>query len=178
METQATGAVQEIQPRDETRDLSTLGRIDYEDCFLVRTDSALADRTAEEWARAMVEGASKSMRDSLVRGWRMLGLRNGSTDDPDRVLGWEIRRNEPDVVLLGADSWIGMPGELLYKREPDGLLFATFIGQSNPAAKLVWAPVGGPHRRIVAELLADAAVRLRRQGCALQSRRGPQSLHS
>lgn len=146
-------------PRPPARDLSTLQRIDYEDCFLV-TGVGRSEHTAEQWARAMIEDAPQATRESLVRGWRLLGLRNGPADAPERVLGWEIRRNDPGVLLLGARSWIGMPAELLFKLEPDGLLFATFVRQANPLAKLVWAPVEGPHRRIVAELLERAALRL------------------
>jgi hypothetical protein len=156
--------VSQIAPRPEAHRLSTLERIDYEDCFLAPVDPS--EHTAEEWARAMIEGTSRAQRESLVRGWKMLGLKHGPADSPDHVLGWPIRRNEPDTLLLGADSRIGMPGELLFKREPDGLLFATFIGWHNPAARLIWAPVGAPHRRIVAELLTRATARLGAQRAA------------
>ena len=43
------------------------------------------------------------------------------------MLGWDVRRSSADVVLLGRDSRIGMPGELLFALRPDGLLFATFV---------------------------------------------------
>ena len=160
MSATTTTSVREIPAPQDARDLSTLSRIDYDDCFLAPVGSAAYENTAEEWARAMIEGAPRTTRESLIRGWRMIGLRNGPADAPDRVLGWEIRRNEPDVVLLGARSWIGMAGELLFKREPEGLLFATFISQGNPAARLMWAPIGPNHRRIVADLLERAAARL------------------
>jgi hypothetical protein len=37
------------------------------------------------------------------------------------VLGWRVRRNEPDFVLLSADSWLGFRGELLFRcqQEPN-----------------------------------------------------------
>ncbi len=160
MSATSTTPAREIPAPQEARDLSTLSRIDYEDCFLVPIGSDVYEHTAEEWAREMIEGAPRATRESLIRGWRMIGLRNGPADAPDRVLGWEIRRDEPDIVLLGARSWIGMSGELLFKREPEGILFATFISQGNPAAKLLWAPIGPNHRRIVSGLLAKAAARL------------------
>lgn len=152
----SSATVTAIDPRPAASDLSLLDHTDYEDCFLVSIET---DRTAEEWARAMIEGAPQALRDRLRRGWMMLGLRHGPAAAPDRVLGWEIRRNVPDVLMLGADSWIGMPGELLFKREPDGLLFATFIQQSNPLAKLVWGRIASEHRRIVSEMLERAASR-------------------
>jgi hypothetical protein len=54
-----------------------------------------------------------------------------------------------------------MPGELLFKRERDGLLFATFVRQQNPVARAVWARIAPRHRRVVRSLLAQAA---RREG--------------
>jgi sirohydrochlorin ferrochelatase len=53
------------------------------------------------------------------------------------VLGWEIRRITPQFVLLGADSRIGMPGELLFKRQRHTMLSATFVQHDNDAARAV-----------------------------------------
>ena len=95
------------------------------------------------------------MRARLLRGWCLLGLRLGSPWSRRRVLGWQIRRSTPDFVLLAAGSRIGMPAELLFKRERDGLLFATFVQQRNPLARTIWAEgrAGAPADRRVA---ADA----------------------
>ena len=49
------------------RALSTLSRIDYEDAFFVRPGPGL-DRTGEQWARAVLEGAPRGMRARLLRG--------------------------------------------------------------------------------------------------------------
>ena len=153
--------VTEIAPSRSARALSLLERIDYADSFLV--PGGAAKGTAEEWARAMIEGAPGSTRQSLVRGWALIGLKHGEADDPDRVLGWEMRRRSEDVVLLGADSRIGMPGELLFQRAGDDLTFATFIRQGNPFAKALWATIAPNHRRIVSTMLAQAASRPRAQ---------------
>jgi hypothetical protein len=53
------------------------------------------------------------------------------------VLGWRVARTEPDWLLLTASSWLGLRGELLFRSEPDGLLFATLIQLTNPAARSV-----------------------------------------
>jgi hypothetical protein len=75
------------------------------------------------------------------------------------VLGWEVRRSTPEFALLGAGSRIGMPAELLFKRQPDTLLFATFVRQETPIARAVWARVEPVHRPIVRRILEQAARR-------------------
>jgi hypothetical protein len=52
-----------------------------------------------------------------------------------------------------------MPGELLFMREPRGLLFATFVQQQNRVARAVWARTVPQHQRVVQSLLAQAARR-------------------
>ena len=138
------------------RALSTLRRIDYQDAFFVRPGPG-PDRTGEQWARAVLEGAPQRMRARLLRGWCLVGLRLGSPWSRRRVLGWQIRRSTPDFVLLAAGSRIGMPAELLFKRERDGLLFATFVQQRGPLARSIWARVVPVHQRTVASLLTRAA---------------------
>jgi len=68
-----------------------------------------------------------------------------------------VRNSSPEFVLLGADSRIGMPGELLFKRGHDALLFATFVQQQNPIARAMWAAVARRHRQVVPYLIERAA---------------------
>jgi len=84
---------------------------------------------------------------------------------------WRIHEGEPgdrqagaDFALLGADSWIGMPAELLFRPGGGTLLFTTFVRQRNPLAKAVWSVVGPPHRRIVPRLLDRAVGRHSEEG--------------
>jgi hypothetical protein len=86
-----------------------------------------------------------------------LGLKNAD-DAHETVLGWEVRRSSADTVLLGRDSRIGMPGELLFALRPEGLLFATFVHHRTLATHAVWAAVERTHVRTVLELLQRAAV--------------------
>ena len=153
----AAGPARQVGLPPAARALSTLPRIDYEDAFFVRSDSGL-DRTSEQWARAVLEGAPQGVRARMLRGWCLLGLRLGSPWSGRRVLGWQIRRGTPDLVLLGAGSRIGMPAELLFQREEgDGLLFATFVQQRNSVARTIWARVVPVHERTVKSLLTHAA---------------------
>jgi hypothetical protein len=135
-----------------TRELATLARIDYEDAFLV--DIGLAqDRTAEQWAREMLEAAPVSTRRALTRGWSGLGLRLGPAQSDQHVLGWEIRHSDPDAVLLGARGRLGLSGELIFQRSPRSLLYATVVQLENRIARGFWAAIESRHRRVVQDLL-------------------------
>lgn len=137
------------------RELSTLARINYEDAYLV--DTALAEgRTAEQWAREILEGAPVSTRHALARGWSGLGLRLGPVHSDRHVLGWEIRHSAPDVVLLGACGRFGLSGELFFQRSPRSLLYATVVQLENPVARGLWAAIASRHRRVVQDLLERA----------------------
>ena len=142
------------------QELCTLPRVDYEDAFLVAISWA-QDRIAEQWARAILEDAPIIVQSALLRGWSALGLKLGSTRSDRFVLGWEVRRSTPDFVLLGAGSRIGMPAQLLLKRQQDALLFATFVQQENSIARAVWAGVELVHRPVVRYVLEQAGRRRR-----------------
>ena len=105
----------------------------------------------------MLDDAPPHVRAQLVSGRTSLGLRVGR--GRSGVLVWTERTNTDDTLLLGAGSWIGMPGELLFKREPLSLLFATFVKHGNPAARAVWQRVERVHvatvRRLLEALLRD-----------------------
>jgi hypothetical protein len=137
---------------------SALTRVDYTDAFRLATERA-GERSAEAWARAMIEEAPPEMRASLRRGWRTLGLRLGRADDPSCVLGWPIRHSGADRAVLGADSTLGMRAELVFERGPGALLFATVLTLRNPLARAVWGRVAPQHQRIVRHLLTQASQR-------------------
>ena len=140
------------------RALSTLSHIDYADAFLVEIRSA-PDRTPEQWARATLEQAPISVRTKLRSGWSAIGLKLDIGGCAQSVLGWQVRRSTPEFVLLGADSRIGMPGELLFQLQQRALLFATIVEQGNPFARAVWAAVEPVHVRVVRQVLEQASIR-------------------
>jgi len=151
--------VRQIAVPAEARELCSLSRIDYQDGFLVEVNSA-HEHTAMEWVRAILEGAPLAVRGKLLLGWSAIGLVPTLSMSGRAVLGWEIRTNTPDYVMLGRTSVIGMPGELLFKREPTGLLFATFVRQDNRIARAIWAATEPQHVPIVRNLLTQAGRRL------------------
>jgi hypothetical protein len=161
---EAPFSVRQVTLPPAARALSTLSHVDYEDAFLVET-GRIQDRTGEQWARAILEGAPMSTRNALSRGWSALGLRLGSTQSCRFVLGWEVRRSAPDVALLGASGRFGLSGELLFERQQHTLLFATFVQLENHIARAVWAGIAPRHRQVVRDLLeqANSSERLPRQ---------------
>ena len=152
---EAPGQVRQAALPAGTRELSTLAHIDYQDAFLAETGLA-RDRTAEQWAREVLEGAPASTRRALSRGWSGLGLRLGPARSDRHVLGWEIRRSDPDVVLLGARGRLGLSGELIFQRSPRALLYATVVQLDNRVARGLWAAIESRHRRVVQGLLERA----------------------
>jgi hypothetical protein len=141
---------------DATRALSRLPRVDYADAFRVSTQQA-TQRTAEGWARAMLEDAPAATRQRLRDGWRALGLRLGAVDDPTRVLGWPVRESAPDHAVLATTSRLGMHAELVFRREPGALHFSTLITLRDLPARLVWAGIARRHRRVVRHLLVQVS---------------------
>ena len=156
----AAARVRQITPVAGARTSSTIGRVDYEDAFVVDVGPPLV-RPAEQWIRLILQGAPVSVRMRLLSVWSAIGLKVGLAGSDASVLGWEIRASEPDFVLLGAESRIGMPGELLLRREEDRLLFATFVRQDNWIARALWAAVEPAHVRTVGSLLEQASRRIR-----------------
>jgi hypothetical protein len=159
----APSTVRQIDVPSTARALCTLSRVDYEDAFLVEI-GPVQDRTAEQWARVVLEDAPAIRRSALLRGWSALGLRLGPTRSDGFVLGWEVRRSTPDFALLGASSRVGLPAQLLFKRHQQRLLFATFVQQDNRITRAMWAGVEHVHRPIVRDILEQASCRERRQG--------------
>jgi hypothetical protein len=150
-------AVSQITPPPQARALSALTRIDYADAFL--SEIALRGRSAEQLARFVLEDAPAGVRRKLHSGWSAIGLKVGQAPPEESILGWEIRLGTPEFVLLAARSRIGMPGELLFMRYEDALLFATFVQQDNLVARAVWAGVEPVHVPFVRRLLEDAVER-------------------
>jgi hypothetical protein len=150
------GTVSTISLPPRARALSTLPRIDYEDAF--RVDAGV-QRTPEQWLTAVIGDAPLRVRARLVTGWLALGLKLGPSPATRRTLGWKVQHSDPSYVLLAADSWQGLHGQLLLRSEPGGVLFATLIQLTNPGARAIWARITPTHQDIVQSLLSHAARR-------------------
>jgi hypothetical protein len=158
--TVTTPRVRQIEVPREAGALTTLSRVDYRDAFLVDV-GRVAERTAEQWTRAVVEGAPADVRCTLQSGWAALGLQLDAAASDRLVLGWPIRDSTREFVLLGARSDIGMEGELLFMRKQHDLLFATFIRLDSDRARATWSEIEPAHAPIVRRILEDASRRCR-----------------
>jgi hypothetical protein len=154
-----TAGVRQVDVPAAARALSTLPRIDYCDAFLFDVGPT-HDECAEDLIREVLEGAPLAVRTQLLSGWSAIGLKVSSGSEGS-ILGWDVRRSVPDHVLLGAGSRIGMPAELLLKKDDGALLFATFVAQRNLIARGVWAATEPIHVRVVRDILDHAGRRLR-----------------
>lgn len=156
---QSRERVRQIDVPPTARALSTLPDVDYADAFLVEADTA-GRWSPEQCARAVLDGAPRAVKANLRMGWVSIGLMPATTTSSRSILGWEIRESTPEFVVLGRSSSIGMPGELLFKREHDALLFCTFVQHNNRVARAVWNSIEAAHVRIVHDLLEQAVGRL------------------
>jgi hypothetical protein len=155
----------------DARALATLPRIDYEDAFRLVGG---VERPAEDWVRAVLNDAPLTVRARLVAGWLAIGLNLREPWSPHRVLGWKVQHRDPNFILLAADSWLGLRGQLLFGSEPRGVLFATFIQQDNRLARSLWQKITPQHQHVVHSLLAHAA-RREAAGEAIHDARGGSS---
>ena len=136
---------------------SALRHVDHEDMWCVRMDG-WPDRPAERCARIVLDEAAPATRVGLRRGWTNIGLKleNGA----DTILGWTIRLNTPDLVVLALPSRLGMPAELIFRRDGQDLLFATLVEHRSLVAPLLWRAILPVHVPVVRRLLTDACSRL------------------
>ena len=84
------------------RCLDTLESPDYVDLFTATTSGA-TDRSAEEWARAVLEDTTIGRSAPVL--WRRLGLRLGPTPSTDHVQGWKIADRGRDWIRIETSSW-------------------------------------------------------------------------
>jgi hypothetical protein len=152
-------AVHRIAVPPVARALCTLSDIAYADAFLLETGLAV-QCSAEQCGRVVLAGAPLATRVRLQLGWSAIGLKPAISGSSRSILGWEIRSSTNEFVLLGRDSLIGMPGELLFKHDKDSVLFCTFLQHNNVVARGIWASIETTHVRIVRDLLEQSRHRL------------------
>jgi hypothetical protein len=134
---------------------------DYED-FFTAPRAAADDRTPEQWARAVFEGAPRPVRWLLVSGFRYgLGLKLDPRPSPERVLGWAILDRSPDSLTIESRSWF-LTSRLVFRTETTRVTQSTYVRYDRRIAAIIWPPVSILHRQIVPRILRHAATRARR----------------
>jgi hypothetical protein len=131
-------------------------RPDYTDAFEVSPPSP-DRRSAEQWSRAVFEGAPRPVRWFLLTGWRVvLGLRPGPQRTSGHVLGWRIVSHRPDTIVLEMRSPI-MTARLVLRVSAAKVFLSTNVHYTAPAARPLWTIVGPIHRQAIPYLLGRAA---------------------
>lgn len=131
---------------------------DYDDCFTAPR-AAADDRTPEQWARAVFEGAPRPVRWFLVNGFRYgLGLRFGPWPSPEHVLGWAIIDRSADSLTVESRSWF-LTSRLVFRTETTHLSQSTYVRYDRRIAAIIWPPVSLLHRQIVPRIVRHAARR-------------------
>ena len=135
------------------RSLITLADADYIDLFTVTTPMA-TDRSAEEWARAILEQAPLS-RQNARAFYQLMGLRLGPEHSPDHVQGWKIAARGANWIRVETASWY-MTAQAVCLVEEDRVSISLSVRYDQPVAALVWRRVSGRHQRAVPVMLRQA----------------------
>ena len=176
MSGESPAEVRQIAVPSRLRTTSTLACTDYEDAFRLRPARPV-ERTAPEWARAVLEEAPAPLRRTLLTAWGALGLVLGDVPAQGFVLGWELRRCEPDRAVLATESPLGIAGELVFEGARDELLYGTFVRLDGEAAARAWALIEPKHPPVVRQLLELAGSRGARPGAAQERARSRRTIH-
>ncbi|MEV5649463.1 hypothetical protein AB0L57_14545 [Nocardia sp. NPDC052254] len=145
---------------DDLLALSTLTDVVYIDCHVLETPVATT-RTAEQWARAIMEEVPEAVRATLTAAWAGIGL-DLTPGAPGTVAGWRITIAAPECVVLRADSGLDFHGELVVEVGDGTVRIATFVAMRGTRAPDAWFPVVPGHLAFVRSLLERAG---RSAGC-------------
>jgi hypothetical protein len=125
------------------RELATLDRVDYADCFTVAVS---ATRKPEEWLRLVVE-AMPALFVAVRAAHHALGLRLAPADSPEHVIGWEVLRSNPDECVLGNAGWLGTP-RIVGLTLPGRVVLATLIEFNGIIGRSLWTAAAPAHRAV------------------------------
>jgi hypothetical protein len=138
----------------EIAELAALAPVHYRESFAVDTTGTLSPQAGGRRAR---EGAPAAMRETMLRGWRVLGVRLAPLGSPGQVLGWPIRSNDERAIVMGIESRVGITARLVIAAEPGRLVQAMLVRFEHVGARAAWAAIGPFHRPFVRRLLDLAA---------------------
>jgi hypothetical protein len=135
--------------------LSTLDRVDYVDACTASAAHA-AERSAEEWARIVLEQTALGRRAPLL--WTVLGLRLGPRPSPDHIQGWRITGQGDNWVRAESGSWYAS-AQAVCRVDGAHVSVALFLRYDRPVAAAIWRVVGPLHRRGLPAMLRQAMPR-------------------
>jgi hypothetical protein len=134
--------------------LTTLTDIMYVDAHVLETPRA-TERTAERWARAIMEDTTDCVQEQLTAAWAAIQL-DLAPGTEGTIAGWHISSSTPKHVLLQVNSGLGFRGELAVTVTDGAVLMATFVAMADVHARDAWFRVVPAHLAFVRSLLEHA----------------------
>jgi hypothetical protein len=133
------------------------GRHDYASAFEVAVTGV--QRSPRQWARAVFEDSPSAVRRFVVFGWKyVLHFRLGPRPSADHVLGWKVRREEPDLVALEVRSGLLSALKVVRVHDSRGVM-TTYVRYERPLGRALWSAVAPVHHRTEPYLLGHAVPR-------------------
>ncbi len=153
MTQQAARLVRRVEVPETDRIAATA---DYATAFAVEVGNE-DERTPEQWARLIFEGAPTALRWFVTIGWRfVLGLRLGPTRSPEYVLGWRIVGRAAQAITLRAESKLIVAHKVVLAANAR-VTVTTSVRYERRSGRLVWTAVSPVHHRTEPLLLSRAA---------------------
>jgi len=134
--------------------LAGLETVDYWESFGF---PAAVQRSPEQWARLILEGASRRERLTMLSAWLALGVGLTPPSSTRQVLGWRIRHNGPDAIVLGVRAVIGLTARIVILAEGPRVTHAMLVRYDRRLGAWAWGQAAPAHRRFVVGLLMRAA---------------------
>lgn len=153
------------QVPERVRSLSTL-RCDYIDLFTIET-SVAPKRSAEGWARAVLEEAPLSQRNARLL-WHLMGLRLGPRGAEEYVQGWRIGERGANWIRAETGSWY-LTAQAVCLVDDARVSLSLSLRYDRPNfAKPLWTLIAGPHQRALPVMLRQAQRLVEAEGIRCQ----------
>src|SRR5690242_18976568 len=147
-------AVRETEAPSGLEAIAGLDPVGYRESF---TFTTTADRTAEQWARQILERCPLTTRAQMVTVWALLGIPLAPPWSRAQVLGWRILHNSSSHIVLEARAATGVTARLVVHATATEVSQAMFVRFDRPLGRRIWARLAPKHRRFLHALLARAA---------------------
>ena len=130
---------------------------DYADSFEIQA-SEPDTRSAEELTRFALEQAPPALAAMILVVHRhLLRFRLGPISSPNHILGWNLVRREPDVVVLEAISPLLRGLIVARKVDPRRVVVTTYVFCTRRPGRLLMTIVAPHHLRVASYLLERTA---------------------
>ena len=149
-------SVREVDVPPDAAALAGLEPISYREGF---TFTGAVQRRPEEWARLTLEEASMGERLAMLSTWVALGVGLAPLGSPGQVLGWRIRHQDPDAIVLGTRALVGLTARIVIRTDGPDVLHTMVVRYDRGLGARLWPRVAPRHHRFVIGLLERAATR-------------------